>query len=511
MTGLILSSSEVRQIENAAFADGVDNEALMDLAGAGIASHILKDETWPGVCIVYLGKGNNGGDAIVAASHLEKAGWEIWLRMLVGEESLNPLPKKKLHSLGADFIRMADQEKGILKSSTEIPVILLDGLLGIGSRGGLNVEVRKVTREINELRSTTSAQVYAVDLPTGLADDGADPDTVVADTTVTIGFPKEALIQDGATEYVGRISLVELGDLTRRAPGDPGRAFISMPSNLRSLVPRRNFDSHKGNYGRIGIVAGSRGFAGAGVLCAEACARSGAGLIYVFVPEDIYEIVAAKMPPEIMVKPVPDLRVVLDQRLDAVGIGPGIGMQPTDAVLELISRFGGPMVVDADALNLLAEKPAVLHQCAGARLLTPHPGEMARLWPVKDKSRSQIVQEFTNEYPVALLLKGARTIVGARNMPLTYNSSGTPGMATGGSGDVLTGVCAALLGRGISTYDAGRLGAWLCGKASELALEEESEESMLPSDTIKHLGKAFRALVSGSNGVMEDWRIGAKK
>lgn len=493
MTGLILSSSEVRQIENAAFAEGVDNESLMDLAGAGIASYILQEEARPGVCIVYLGKGNNGGDAIVAASHLERAGWEIWLRMLVDEESLNPLPKKKLRSLAADFLRMAGSP---LKSLTGLPVIVLDGLLGIGSRGGLSAEVKQVAREINDLRSATSARVYAVDLPSGLADDGADPDTVVADVTVTIGFPKEALIRDEAANYVGRISLVELPDLAKRAPSNPDRAFISIPSNLRSIVPRRHFDSHKGNYGRIGIVAGSRGFAGAGVLCAEAGARSGAGLISIFVPEDIYQILAIKMPPEIMVKPVSDPRVVLEERLDAVGIGPGIGRQSPDAVLELISRFVGPMVVDADGLNLLAEKPAVLHQCAGARLLTPHPGEMARLWPTKGKSRSQIVREFTSEYPVTLLLKGARTIVGAADMPLSYNSSGTPGQATGGSGDVLTGVCTALLGRGVSTYDAGRLGAWLCGKASELALEEESEESMLPSDTIEYLGKAFRVLIS---------------
>lgn len=491
MTGLILSSSDVRQIENAAFAEGVDNESLMDLAGAGIASHILREEAWPGVCIVYLGKGNNGGDAIVAASHLERAGWEIWLRMLVDEENLTPLPKKKLRFLGADFLRMADSP---LKSLTEVPVIVLDGLLGIGSRGGLSAGVKQVTREINELRSATSARVYAVDLPSGLADDGADPDTVVADVTVTIGFPKEALIQDWATNYVGRIDLVELSDLAKRAPSDPGRAFLSMPSNLRSIVPRRPFDSHKGDYGRIGIVAGSRGFAGAGVLCAEAGARSGAGLISIFVPEEIYRIMAIKMPSEIMVKPVSDLRVILEERLDAIGIGPGIGTHSPDAVLELISRFVGPMVVDADGLNLLAKNPAVLHQCAGVRLLTPHPGEMARLWPTKGKSRSQIVREFTSEYPVTLLLKGARTIVGARNTPLAYNSTGTPGQATGGSGDVLTGVCTALLGRGISAYDAGRLGAWLCGKASELALEEESEESMLPADTIKHLGKAYRAL-----------------
>src|SRR5215469_18107607 len=121
MSGLILSSSEVRQIENAAFADGVENEALMDLAGAGLAAHILREEAWPGVCIVYLGKGNNGGDAIVAASHLERAGWEVRLRMLVDEESLNPLPKKKFHSLAADFIRVVDHEKCALKPSTGLP------------------------------------------------------------------------------------------------------------------------------------------------------------------------------------------------------------------------------------------------------------------------------------------------------------------------------------------------------------------------------------------------------
>jgi ADP-dependent NAD(P)H-hydrate dehydratase / NAD(P)H-hydrate epimerase len=151
-------------------------------------------------------------------------------------------------------------------------------------------------------------------------------------------------------------------------------------------------------------------------------------------------------------------------------------------------------VVDADGLNALSGQTAKLSSVAGPRLLTPHPGEMARLWPTTGKTRAQIVREFTDNYPVALLLKGARTLVGQKGMAIAYNSSGSPGLATGGSGDVLTGVCGALLGRGLSPYDAGRFGAWLCGRAAELASESLSEESMLPSDLFFHFGAALRDL-----------------
>ncbi len=152
------------------------------------------------------------------------------------------------------------------------------------------------------------------------------------------------------------------------------------------------------------------------------------------------------------------------------------------------------MVVDADALNIISEHPGTLSRLAGPRLLTPHPGEMSRLFPTNNMSRAEIVERFTNEYPVTLLLKGARTLVAQTGYSLSYNSTGTPGMATGGSGDLLTGVCGALLGRGIAPYDAARLGAWLCGRAAELTLRDESEESLIPSDTLRHLGKAFEEI-----------------
>jgi ADP-dependent NAD(P)H-hydrate dehydratase / NAD(P)H-hydrate epimerase len=491
MADVIVTANEMKQVERAAFDDGIDAEILMDHAGEGIANAILEREPQPGLCVAYLGKGNNAGDAIVVGSLLAKAGWEIWTRHLVSESDLQPLPKKKLQKLDS---RLVSDRLSHLTGRK--PVVLLDGLLGLGSRPQLNAGLKALTREINTLRQYSNATVYAIDLPTGIGEEGVDPDAVVADFTVTVGFPKTPLFRDEATNYVGRILVVELAELTFRVPKDPGRAILSGPENLKSFVPRRSFDTHKGDYGRVGIIAGSRGFAGASILCSEASARAGAGLISLYVPEEIYSLVVTRVSPEIMVKPTTDLRSVLDDRLDALGIGPGLGSARRQEILDVVTRFAGPMAVDADALNALSTAVAQLNRSAGPRLLTPHPGEMSRLWSTAGRSRIEIVKEFTAEYPVTLLLKGSRTLVGQIGKPIAYNSTGSPGLATGGSGDVLTGVCAAFLARRISPYDAGRLAAWLCARAAELAASHFSEESMLPSDLFAYFGPAFRELRS---------------
>jgi NAD(P)H-hydrate epimerase len=205
-------------------------------------------------------------------------------------------------------------------------------------------------------------------------------------------------------------------------------------------------------------------------------------------------MLAVKAETEVMVKPVADLRAALSDRLDAIAIGPGLGRGRAEEVIQIVREFPNPMVVDADALNIISEHPETLSRLSGPRLLTPHPGEMSRLFSTKDLSRAEIVERFTSEYPVTLLLKGARTLVGQRDYPLSYNSTGTPAMATGGSGDLLTGVCGALVGRGIAPYDAARLGAWLCGRAAELTLADESEESMIPSETLRYLGKSYEEI-----------------
>jgi NAD(P)H-hydrate epimerase len=294
--------------------------------------------------------------------------------------------------------------------------------------------------------------------------------------------------------------VLPLDDLTLEEEDEPsGRPVAATAESLRTLLPLRNFDTHKGQCGRVGIVAGSRGFLGAAHLAAEACLYAGAGLVTLFVTEEIYPLIGPQAASEIMVQPVRSYLEVLDARLDVLAVGPGLGPSRAGEIRQLLERAPQPMIVDADALNILAGSMHLLDRCAGPRLLTPHPGEMARLDPrAGERSRRETVEAFTARWPHALLLKGARTLIGQRDRPLSYNLTGTPGMATGGMGDTLTGVCAALAGQGLSLYDAARVGAWLCGYAAELAIDsEEAEETLLPSFLTDYLGKALFDLRRG--------------
>jgi hydroxyethylthiazole kinase-like uncharacterized protein yjeF len=228
--------------------------------------------------------------------------------------------------------------------------------------------------------------------------------------------------------------------------------------------------------------------------------RTGAGFVELFVPEDIYEIVATAAPPEVMVKATRAYRDLPDDRADVWAVGPGLGTANAERMRDFIARIEKPMVVDADGLNILAEEIEVLKRCRGPRLLTPHPGEMQRLFAPGKMTRAGIARSFCEHFPVTLLLKGSRTIVAQRDQPLSFNTTGNPGMATGGMGDVLTGICAGLIGQGLSLYDAARVGAWLSGRSAEIAIFEgsASEQSLLPSDVLDNLGRAFVELEIGS-------------
>src|SRR6266699_2388802 len=517
----------MRAAEEAAFARRVEVEALMDKAGAGVAQAVTRFFHKPGKCIVFAGKGNNAGDALVAAECLRRVGWKIEVRLAFQEADCSGLMRKKLESLrrrppeilGATPSRGSGTDLGIILVelfaeaaeeltaaqeaiaaeayiATAAPVIILDGLLGLGAKPQLRDPIRTACRSINQLRATKGAYVFAVDLPTGLDGDSgkADRDCVVADFTVTIGFAKPGLLADDALNFVGRLEVVHLDEL--RSPEKKAKEVVAALPAFRELLPRRKFSTYKNQCGRIGVVAGSRGFIGAALMTSQGALRAGAGLVEVFVPEEIYEIVAGAAPMEAMVKPVQSYRDLVKQKTDIWALGPGLGKSRADEVLELIEKAKQPMVVDADGLNILSEKILVLRGCKGERLLTPHPGEMKRLFPNHKASRAETATKFCNRFPVTLLFKGSRTIVAERDRPLSYNTTGNPGMATGGMGDILTGVCAGLAGQGLSLYDAARVGAWLCGRAAEIAIFRggASEESLLPRDVLDHLGDAFKEL-----------------
>jgi len=483
----IVSAAMMRAAEETAFAGGVEVEALMDRAGAGVAAAVQKFFPTPGRAIVFVGKGHNGGDAVVAATRLKEAGWQIDLRLVFPEADCAELTRKKLDQCG----------RGLCAPIGNSHVIILDGLLGLGAKHLLREPIRTAAQEINRLRREENAFVFAVDLPTGLDGDTADydPDCVVANCTVTIGNAKHGLVVDGALDFVGRIEIVALCEL-EIAPS-PANDLIACQDSLNALLPRRKFSAYKNQFGRIGVVAGSQGFIGAGLMTTEGALRGGAGLVELFVPKDIYPIVAAAAPAEAMVKPIRSYRDLLEEKIDVWALGPGLGKAEAKDLLKIIERAPAPMVVDADGLNMLSADVEILKRCAGPRLLTPHPGEIRRLFDSGKMSRAGTAKNFTETFPVTLLYKGARTIVAERDRPLSYNSTGNPGMATGGMGDVLTGVCAALIGQGLSLYDAARVGAWACGRAAEIAIfgKGESEQSLLPRDVLANLGRAMNELL----------------
>ena len=480
----------MRAAEEAAFARGIAVEALMDEAGAGVARAVQRFFPRPGICAVYFGKGHNGGDALVAADQLHRAGWSIELRPAFPVKELSDLTARKFSRVK----NIADENSTSLRR----PLIILDGLLGLGAKPTLRDPIRSAANQINQRRRKENAYVFAVDLPTGLDGDSGqtDPENCInADFTLAIGYAKRGLIADSALDFVGRLEVVRLPDL--QISEDETGELITTASSLGEILPRRPFSAYKNLYGRIGVVAGSEGFLGAAILAAKGALRSGAGLVNMFVPRELYSTVASLAPDEAMVKPVASYTdLTRETNVDVWAVGPGLGTARADELLHVIEQMDKPMVVDADGLNMLARKIDILEHCRGPRLLTPHPGEMKRLLGNEMSSRASTARKFCDKFPVTLLFKGSRTIVCEHGKSVSYNTTGNPGMASGGMGDVLTGVCAGLIGQKLELYDAARLGAWICGRSAEIAVFEEgqSEESLIPRDVVKYLGAAFNDL-----------------
>ena len=463
----------------------------MEIAGKGIAGSIRQFFPGAGTVVVYCGKGNNGGDALVAARHLAEAGWRVVLRLAAPADELAPLARRNLELLQDTAI-----QQGVPQTSGSL--VLLDGLLGIGATGAPRGVVSALIDEINLVRKERGASTVAVDLPSGLdATSGEIPGAYVqADFTVTLGAVKTGLVADTATPVVGRLAVVPLPGVSYSV-SDPASVIIS--EMIRHLLPVRNFDSFKGTYGRIGILAGSPGFLGAARLSSAAAVHAGGGLVTLYATPDSYELLAGSCVPEVMVQRVDSYLEVMKERNDVLALGPGLGREHNQELRGIIAESPLPCVVDADALNAVSTDVSIFAHCAGPRLLTPHPGEMERLEARAGRSRREWASEFAERYPVTLLLKGARTIIAQHDAPPVFNSTGNPGMGSGGMGDVLTGVCAALIGSGHSPHDAAMLGAWVCGRAAEIAIfhGKESLESLSATSVIASLGAAFNSLRNG--------------
>jgi NAD(P)H-hydrate epimerase len=485
-----ITCSEMRALEEAAFAAGATPEGLMDIAGTSIGQAIARRFPRAGTAVAFIGKGNNGGDALVALAVLKALGWRIAVRNVFEEIDLGVLPRRKLRALD-----------GLLDSGPvggPGPLVLLDGLLGIGARGPIREPIAGLAREINALRSQSGAHVVAIDIPSGVDGDSGEvhPGAVQAALTLTVGVPKRGLLEPAAANHVGRIELIPLAELP---PPESGEFRLITPHTLDIRPEPRPFDMHKGQAGRVAVIAGGPGASGAAILCGHAALRAGAGLVTVIAPVPVYEQIATAAPPELMVRPWTSVDDVLAAGFDALATGPGLGPVPRPELIDLVTRADIPLIIDADGLNQLAAAER-LDLCRRSMVLTPHPGEFARLAPdLAGRPPLEAARAFVSRHPAHLLLKGARTIVTAPEAPSWLNSNGTPGMATAGQGDLLTGVIAALAAAGNALLAAAALAAWLCGRASERAIIDcgQSEASLCAGDTLACLGAAFH-----------DWREG---
>ena len=474
---------------------GIPGEELMLSAGEGLAdairrlasNHQLADSP----VLFVAGCGNNGGDAFVAARYLHDDDWPIECWLAGSENKLNGdalTHFKRMKKAGVPFHSLEDASewKHATTCGTDAEIIV-DGLLGTGAKG----EPRGVIADAIQFIDAQAdrALIVAIDVPSSMA--------VRADLTVTMGLPKIESIQPENVDFVGNLEVVDLGipdEFIEEAEGDPDLEFIHA-SDLTPLFLRRPRDTHKGAYGHVLCIGGSKGFSGAITLAARSAARSGAGLVSMLVPEEIHSLVAPAIP-EVMVHSERP-----DGKWTAILAGPGLGR--TDAareqILQLLKTSLVPLILDADAISVLADHTEEIVAAKCPVILTPHPGEFAALFGLNvedvQEDRFGMAKMAAAKLGVTIVLKGAGTVISEPGNPLAINLTGNPGMASGGSGDVLAGIIAGLAGQGIPPFGASSAAVWLHGRAGDLAAAEKSQTSIIAPDLIEKLPEAFRDLL----------------
>ena len=492
--------TEMRAMEVWAAEHGWPESRLLAHAGERLGYALGAFFPTPGTLVGYLGKGHNSGDAIVALRVMEQVyGWRIAARAAWPLAEWAPLTRTKwLEAPPLTLFEGVPDWRALRR-----PLVLLDGLLGIGASGTLREPLAGLAREMAWLREQAGARVAAVDLPSGVDADSGEitAGAVTADVTFMIGAAKRGLLTATAATATGALAVVPLEPLI---PSPGADLELIGPLSLAAGKAPRPFDFHKGMAGRVHLLAGSAAYSGAAVLAASGALRGGAGLIVVYAPASAAPVIAAKCPCEIIIRACEHPLELLETPPDALVIGPGLGALRggfADGLLELLERTALPTVLDADALNFLAQRDR-LDLLKPNHVLTPHPGEFRRLAPdLAGVPRETAARLFAARHPVTLLLKGCRTLVTRHGDALWCNATGSPAMATGGHGDVLAGVLGALLAAATPAVPAAALAAWLCGRAAELALAERnaSEQSLSPSDLLARLGAAFN-----------DWREGTR-
>ena len=508
----ILTAAEMRKADQVTTDRfGIPSLELMEHAGRAVARFVLRELPQCRRIIVLCGKGNNGGDGLVAARHLAQAGCAVSVVMLGSPAETQGDPKAMLEQLPMAPIGIkeeADLSADACKAVLEGAQLFIDAVLGTGFQPpmrGLAIAGRKL------LERYPRTPVVAVDLPSGWDADSRSffsTEAYRADAVVTFTAPKLAHVSGMLT--CGPIVVAPIGSPAEAVESDTG---LTWAGTSKTIADRpRPADSNKGRFGHVLVIGGARGKSGAPSMSSVAALRAGAGLVTAAVAQSILPTVAA-VTPELMTEALleGDKGEISTRNLEAslldpllekksvIAVGPGMG-QEEEAVkffLGLLERTKVPMVIDADALNALAAHPGALNGRGRLLVLTPHPGEMARLAgmsiPEVEADREGIARQFATSHAVTLVLKGWRTIIAHPDGSMALSTTGNPGMAKGGSGDILTGIVAAMIGQyHEQPAEAVEAAVYLHGLAADFAVRLQDQHTLLAMDTVSHLYQAFR-------------------
>ena len=521
----IVTAAQMTAIEQASEKDGVSTDALMEYAGLAVAQEA---RTMVGVAgarvLVLVGPGNNGADGLVAARHLRRWGAEVTCYVVAGRPDEDPKMGRALE-YGVSVIDSAEAaESGELGRLLGRSALVIDAVLGTGRGRPLEGQVRQAMLSLSKARSTSAPpKLLALDLPTGLnADTGeVDPCSVPCDVTLALGYPKVGLLKFPGAGHVGEMRILDIGVPSGLLEETSILLELLSRRWVAERLPQRPLDSHKGTFGHVLVVAGSRNYVGAAYLASQASVRAGAGLTTLATPESVYPIAAAKATEPIHL-PLPEdeegrvsaqAAEVLhsgSRRYTNILVGCGLGLSEGTVKFvedllfgQSINRDGAglwglPALVDADGLNSLAQIAGWPERGRGLMVLTPHPGEMATLTGLSaaeiQKDRVAVVREYAAKWDVCLVLKGANTVIGEPGGMVRVAPFANPGMASGGTGDVLSGVIAGLMAQGLDPSAAACCGVYLHGEAGRETVSILGNTGAAASDLLLEIPAAVRRL-----------------
>ena len=504
----LCTAVEMREFDRKTIENiGVPGVVLMETAGRGAvktAIRILKEYNYKKVSII-CGKGNNGGDGYVVARGLLNYDFDITVFVLADENSIkgDALINLNIIKKLSCSIKFCTSENDVstLAASLHESDLLVDAILGTGLESEVRDNYKTVISHIN----STGKKVLSLDIPSGIhSDNGQILGTAVkAHYTATFGLFKRGLFIQPGAQYSGNISLIDIGIPNKLIEANKPSAHLLSDNYVKNLIPLRNPDSHKGTYGHLLAISGSRGKLGAALMLSNTAIKSGAGLVTLALPGDVHKSAESKCI-EVMAEPLDKNGEYLDKNTinkalelltgkNCLAIGPGISQEQktADFVKLFLPTVSIPTVIDADGLNVISDTPDIFKEFNFPCIITPHPGEMSRLTGLKTKTiqsdRINSALNFSKEFNVVTVLKGAQTVITSPLGEILICPVSNPGMASGGMGDILTGIIGAMLAQNLNAFDAAAAGVYLHAKSAELASDKKGYMGLTATDVMNEL------------------------